>query len=965
MSDEEAKSGGEEEKPPQLPFFADYDKRGVAKCKVCKHRFEKGEFRIGRFGYNPFGPTPMKQYHHIDCLFDAFKKAKATTKKIDDVQEDVEGWGDIEEEDQQNVLIALEAYQKFCKDKGISSKTTPKADKTKKKTPAAGETHKKGVVKEEPERDDPAEQKLRAKDNSFREFRRLCATIADQSSYLAKTEEVRKFLTKGSGGDKFRGDLELWVRLLLPGVIKRVYNLQSKQLIKVFSQVFMTNQEEMLEDLENGDIAETVRIFFEESRHVQPSSKSGVTLPMVDAWLSKLEGMSKEEEQIAHLSTVAAQCTSNDLKMVVRLIKADLRINAGAKHILDGIHPDAYSAFQTTRNISAVLQQVQEKSMGEGASLQRSLSIKARVLTPVLPMLALACKSVEEAFKRCPNGMYAEIKYDGERVQLHKTGDEFKYFSRSLKPVMNHKVAHFADFIPDAFPHGHDLILDAEVLLVDTRTGEPLPFGTLGVHKKNEFESAKVCLFVFDCIHYNGENLMKKPLCERRAVLQQNMTEVQHRVHFSEMKEIHRPDDLRAMIARVLSEGLEGLVLKDIKSIYEPGKRHWLKVKKDYLADGSLADAADLVVLGAWYGTGKKGGMMSVFLMGCYDSLSRKWCTVTKVHTGHDDATLEALQHSLKMTKISGDYDRVPAWLNCSRTMTPDFVAADPKDSPVWEISGAEFTQNQIHSAEGISIRFPRVTKQRPDKDWQQATSLQELKELFKVSKEKDYNEILGVPSAAQDGETSGHRSDAGVVKREYINDSNVEEHESKKKIKLEMDNENSSSKQLKRPLQQSTDDDDDEPEHKKIKSEVSDGERESKSSERRSADDVSPRSSKQGAAEHKAKENGNKEDRSKEKHKNRVSENGVSSKRKDTEEDRETRDKGEHNDRKKEKDRKESKNPREDKRKRDDKERREDKDKREDKERRDDKNKREDREGRKDKTRREDKALDVAKVKV
>lgn len=69
-----------------------------------------------------------------------------------------------------------------------------------------------------------------------------------------------------------------------------------------------------------------------------------------------------------------------------------------------------------------------------------------------------------------------------------------------------------------------------------------------------------------------------RPLCERRDILLQNMTEVRHRVQFSEMKEIHKPVHLREMIARVLSEGLEGLVLKDIKSIYEPGKRHWLKV---------------------------------------------------------------------------------------------------------------------------------------------------------------------------------------------------------------------------------------------------------------------------------------------------------------------------------------------------------------------------------------------------
>ena len=48
-------------------------------------------------------------------------------------------------------------------------------------------------------------------------------------------------------------------------------------------------------------------------------------------------------------------------------------------------------------------------------------------------------------------------------------------------------------------------------------------------------------------------------------------------------------------------------VYQFVQSIYEPGKRHWLKVKKDYLAGGSMADTADLIVLGAYYGTGNKG----------------------------------------------------------------------------------------------------------------------------------------------------------------------------------------------------------------------------------------------------------------------------------------------------------------------------------------------------------------------
>ena len=95
-------------------------------------------------------------------------------------------------------------------------------------------------------------------------------------------------------------------------------------------------------------------------------------------------------------------------------------------------------------------------------------------------------------------------------------------------------------------------------------------------------------------------------------------------------------------------------------STYEPGKRHWLKVKKDYLNEGAMADTADLVVLGGWYGSGSKGGLVSVWLMGSYDSRTKKWCTVTKVGNGFDDDRLTALQEELlpQMKKIKQDYDR-------------------------------------------------------------------------------------------------------------------------------------------------------------------------------------------------------------------------------------------------------------------------------------------------------------------
>ena len=97
---------------------------------------------------------------------------------------------------------------------------------------------------------------------------------------------------------------------------------------------------------------------------------------------------------------------------------------------------------------------------------------------------------------------------------------------------------------------------------------------------------------------------------------------------------------------KVIREGLEGLVVKDANSVYEPSARHWLKIKKDYLA--GMADSADLVVLGAFFGTGNMGGLISSFLMGVYDKENKVWSTVCKVANGFDEATIAKLQLELK-----------------------------------------------------------------------------------------------------------------------------------------------------------------------------------------------------------------------------------------------------------------------------------------------------------------------------
>ncbi|XP_016121983.1 DNA ligase 3-like, partial [Sinocyclocheilus grahami] len=188
---------------------------------------------------------------------------------------------------------------------------------------------------------------------------------------------------------KFRGDLYLTVKLLLPGVVKNVYNLNDKQIVKLFSRILNCSQDEMVQDLEQGDVSETVRMFFEDGKSFPPAAKSLLTVQEVDASLSRLSQLTKEDDQQAELQDIAKKCTGNDLKCYIRLVKHDLKINSGAKHVLDAVDPNAHDAFKASRNLGDVIDRVlrnhQDASNGTGP--RKILSVEASLMTPVQPML--------------------------------------------------------------------------------------------------------------------------------------------------------------------------------------------------------------------------------------------------------------------------------------------------------------------------------------------------------------------------------------------------------------------------------------------------------------------------------------------------------------------------------------------------------------------------------------------------
>lgn len=217
-------------------FEIEVAKNGRAGCKKCKQKCLQGETRIAKIVPNPFSDGKMKNWHHVDCLFEMFKKQRATTKRIES-EDDILGFDLISDDEQNIIKKKIRELRQF-----FGSNDKSPAKKVKK----TNNTIVKPLAK-------PDNIKMNQhEDDLFKTFQKIVEKVANHPSYLDKTGIIRNFFEKGSNSHGFKGDIEVWCRLLLPGSVKRIYNLQSKQLIKLFSVIFVESQEEMLEHLEQG-----------------------------------------------------------------------------------------------------------------------------------------------------------------------------------------------------------------------------------------------------------------------------------------------------------------------------------------------------------------------------------------------------------------------------------------------------------------------------------------------------------------------------------------------------------------------------------------------------------------------------------------------------------------------------------------------------------------------------------------
>jgi DNA ligase-1 len=454
-------------------------------------------------------------------------------------------------------------------------------------------------------------------------------------------------------------------------------------------------------------------------------------------------GEGSQETKIRVLVELLARSEPGEAKYILRLVLGKLRLGVREMTIVDALagaftegDREARAVVEAAYNRSSDLGLVAEQVARHGVEGLAKIGIQ--VGRPIRSMLAERAPTLGDLLQRMEGRAALEYKYDGLRVQAHVLEDgTVKLFSRRLEPIS----AQFPELVID-LPHAihhRPAIVEGECVPVDPETDELRPFQEVSRRRGRKYdlerlqEEVPVRLFLFDLLLDGTTPTLDEPFPARRKRLERRVHDTD-RVRLAQQRIVESLPEAERFFDEAIAAGCEGVMAKSLAegSTYRAGARGfwWIKYKREYTH--GLADSVDGVVVGAFYGHGRRGGRYGALLLAVYNPDEDRFESFCKVGSGFDDATLETLPTRFRPYELKERPESVLTEL------IPDVWL---RPAVVLEVRGAELTLSPIHRAgvgqvrpdAGLALRFPRFTgRWRDDKDAQGATTTAELLSLYR-----------------------------------------------------------------------------------------------------------------------------------------------------------------------------------------------------------------------------------------
>lgn len=441
----------------------------------------------------------------------------------------------------------------------------------------------------------------------------------------------------------------------------------------------------------------------------------GRRLELLEVWraleeMSALEGPGSQDRRVRALASLFVRCTPEERGWLVRVLMGEMR--HGVNH---GVFLEAVAAM-LRRDVEEVrYADMVHSDIGKLAELavRNELSVQSvEPMSPVRPMLADMCGSPSEALAEHGGTSCFEPKYDGIRLQVHISGGEVRLFTRRLRDV----TQNLPDVVESVMREirCRSAVLDSEAIAVG-QDGRPMPFQETvrRVGRERELEEAlrelPLALRVFDVLHLDGKTTVRMPYLERRRTLEELVPEEM----LAPTSILSDPREVEELLRRNVEEGNEGLVAKDPKSPYIPGRRgkHWLKLKE--------SETVDAVIVAAEWGHGRRSGWLSNYHLAVYDDSTGRFVTVGKTFKGLTDAEFEAMTRRL----LSIAVERHP-W---GVVVRPEVVV---------EVAFNEVQRSPRYDG-GLALRFARIVRIRDDKAPTEVSTLEDLRRVFRRQLER------------------------------------------------------------------------------------------------------------------------------------------------------------------------------------------------------------------------------------